>query len=55
VSSRPPSLRQRATFLGRLARNVPANLPVPNPFARRTLEGTAEQKAFARATRGVHW
>jgi short-subunit dehydrogenase len=38
MASRGPSLRQRAAFLGRFARNVPANLPIPNPFERRTLE-----------------
>jgi short-subunit dehydrogenase len=38
MSSRRASLRQQASFLGRLARNVPQNLPVPNPFERRTLE-----------------
>ena len=33
-----PSLTQRASFLARFARAVPANIPVPNPLERRTLE-----------------
>ena len=33
-----PSLSQRASFLARFARAVPANIPVPNPLERRTLE-----------------
>jgi short-subunit dehydrogenase len=36
--SATPSLSQRASFLARFAREVPANIPVPNPFERRTLE-----------------
>jgi short-subunit dehydrogenase len=44
MASGGPSLRQRASFLGRLARNVPANLPVPNPFERRTLERAVDGK-----------
>lgn len=33
-----PSLAQRASFVARLARRVPANVPIPNPLERRTLE-----------------
>jgi len=35
---KPPSLGQRASFLARFARGVPANIPIPNPLERRTLE-----------------
>jgi short-subunit dehydrogenase len=38
MAPRRPSLRQQAFFLGRLARGVPQNLPIPNPFERRTLD-----------------
>jgi short-subunit dehydrogenase len=38
MAPRRPSLRQQASMLGRFARGVPQNLPVPNPFERRTLE-----------------
>jgi short-subunit dehydrogenase len=33
-----PSLAKRASILARAARGVPANLPIPNPLERRTLE-----------------
>ena len=42
--SKAPSLAQRASFLARFARQVPANIPVPNPFQRRTLEKAVKGK-----------
>ena len=36
--SRRPSLTRRASAVAKVARGVPGNLPVPNPFDRRTLE-----------------
>jgi short-subunit dehydrogenase len=43
VSERP-SLRKRASAVARVARDVPGNLPVPNPFSRRTLERAVDGK-----------
>jgi short-subunit dehydrogenase len=42
--TKQPSLTQRASFLARFARQVPANIPVPNPFQRRTLEKAVKGK-----------
>ncbi len=39
-----PSLADRASFMARFARNVPSNIPVPNPFERRTLEKAVDRK-----------
>ncbi|HEX2129370.1 MAG TPA: SDR family NAD(P)-dependent oxidoreductase [Solirubrobacterales bacterium] len=39
-----PSLTQRASFVASLARKVPENIPVPNPFERRTLARAVEGK-----------
>jgi short-subunit dehydrogenase len=44
AESRQPSLAQRASFVASLARKVPANLPVPNPFERRTLAKAVKGK-----------
>ena len=41
---RPPSLAKRASFIARAARGVPANLPIPNPLERRTLEKAVRGK-----------
>ena len=37
-----PSLSDRARAIARVARDVPGNLPVPNPFADRSLRGSVE-------------
>ena len=38
MASDGPSLGKRASAVAKVARGVPGNLPVPNPFERRTLE-----------------
>ena len=38
MADRSPSLGSRARAIARVARDVPGNLPVPNPLERRTLE-----------------
>ncbi len=38
MADRRPSLAKRASVIARAARGVPANLPLPNPLERRTLE-----------------
>ena len=38
MASEGPSLRGRASAVARVAREVPGNLPIPNPFERRTLD-----------------
>ena len=43
---RPPSLARRASFIARAARGVPANLPIPNPLERRTLEKAVAARSF---------
>jgi short-subunit dehydrogenase len=44
MASRRASLRRQASFLGRLARGVPRNLPLPNPLERRTLDRAVRGK-----------
>jgi short-subunit dehydrogenase len=39
-----PSLAQRASFVAQLARKVPANIPVPNPFERRSVDKAVKGK-----------
>ena len=41
---RSPSLADRASFIARFARGVPANIPIPNPLERRTLEKAVDGK-----------
>jgi len=44
LAQNPPSLGKRASAVAKVARAVPGNLPVPNPFERRTLEKAAAGK-----------
>lgn len=42
--SKRPSLAQRASFVAKFVRQVPANIPIPNPLERRTLEKAVDGK-----------
>ena len=44
MSDRRPSLGKRARAIARVARDVPGNLPIPNPLERRTLERAVRGK-----------
>jgi short-subunit dehydrogenase len=44
MADRRPSLGKRARAIARVARDVPGNLPIPNPLERRTLEKAVDGK-----------
>jgi short-subunit dehydrogenase len=44
MADRGPSLARRARAIARVARDVPGNLPIPNPLERRTLERAVRGK-----------
>jgi len=50
-----PSLGKRARAIARVARDVPGNLPIPNPLERRTLEKAVSGKVvlITGASRGI--